>query len=82
MTGTKVLIPRWGPFTVSVNDWFETSASTLTSYLTKSGYNPFLEWLTLFIKKSEQLNQVDIANYIAALMLMLSVIIIYEEISS
>ena len=43
------------------------------SYLINWGFNPFLERLPWFIKKSKQFNQSDIASKIAALTLTISV---------
>ena len=59
-----------GPFTLSINDWFGASVSTLASYLTSWGYNRHLEWLAWFIKK---FNQNDIASDVTASTLTLSV---------
>ena len=54
-------------FTLSVNDWFGASASTLVSYLINSGYNPFLQWLDWFIRWNiSNFNQSKITSSIDA----------------
>ena len=51
-----------GKFTLSVNDWFGASASTLVSYLINSGCNPFLQRLGKY--KYKQFNQSKITGNI------------------
>ena len=60
---------RWGSFTLIVSDWFRALESTLPSYLTNWGCNPFLEQLASFIKKSKHYIQFVISSDIGALTL-------------
>ena len=75
-TGSKLAPKRLkypSVITLSVNDSFGASASVPTSSLINWGWNPFLESLAWFVKKSKQLNQSYMASDTTALILTLSV---------